>query len=120
MTTLKEMMASLPAKDRAAVNARAKVLIAEEMTLRKAREAAKHTQIKVAERMGVGQDSVSQLENREDMLVSSLRKYVKALGGTVHLMVSLKGQPAFELKKIGKSAARAPKSASRRRSSRAA
>jgi hypothetical protein len=38
------------------------------------------------------------------MLMSSLRKYVKALSGTVHVMVELKGQPAFELEKIGRKA----------------
>jgi transcriptional regulator with XRE-family HTH domain len=95
------MIASLPASQRAAVKARAKTLLAEEMTLQQARKLAQSTQEKVARRMGIGQDSVSQLEMREDMLVSSLRSYFKALGAKVHVMVEMKGREPFELKGIG-------------------
>ena len=31
--------------------------------------------------LGVGQDSVSRLEQRSDILVSTLRNYVEAMGG---------------------------------------
>ena len=81
---------------------RADALVLEEMTLRDAREAISKTQAGVAKRLGIGPDSVSRLEKRGDMLVSTLRDYVAAIGGTVRLVVEFKGQPPVELKKIGK------------------
>ena len=41
----------------------------------------KLTQKKMAEALGIGQDSVSRLEQRSDLLISTLRDYVEAMGG---------------------------------------
>ncbi len=65
------------------VEARAAELIAEEMTLRELRKARKLTQVRVAKRLGVTQDSVSRLEKRSDLLLSTLRKTVQAMGGNL-------------------------------------
>lgn len=54
--------------------------------MRQLRSARKRTQVEVAEILGVGQDSVSRLENRSDLLVSSLRDYVEAVGGHLTLV----------------------------------
>jgi transcriptional regulator with XRE-family HTH domain len=51
--------------------------------LRKARGV---TQVDVADRLGVSQGNVSELERREDLFLSTLRGYVAALGG--HLEVN--------------------------------
>ncbi|MGD0299173.1 MAG: helix-turn-helix transcriptional regulator [Bryobacteraceae bacterium] len=63
------------------VEARVAELIAEEMTLRELRKARKLTQVRVAKALGVTQDSVSRLEKRSDLLLSTLRKTVQAMGG---------------------------------------
>lgn len=42
-------------------------------------------QTQVAEQMHVPQSAVSRLENQSDCLLSTLRKYVGALGGTVEM-----------------------------------
>lgn len=102
MTTLKEKLAKLPAARRKKIAARADELALEEITLGGARKATRKTQVAVAAKLKVGQDSVSRLEKRSDMLVSTLREYVAALGGRVRLVVEFEGQPPLELNEIGK------------------
>ena len=50
--------------------------------LRKARQ---QTQVEVAEKLGIDQASVSAIEKRSDLLLSTLAKYVHALGGEVEI-----------------------------------
>jgi DNA-binding XRE family transcriptional regulator len=68
------------------VEARAAKLIAEEMTLRELRKARKLTQVRMARSLGITQDSVSRLEKRSDLLLSTLRKTVEAMGGNLSLV----------------------------------
>jgi DNA-binding XRE family transcriptional regulator len=68
------------------VEARAAELVAEEMTLRELRKARKLTQVRMAKTLGVTQDSVSRLEKRSDLLLSTLRKTVQAMGGNLSLV----------------------------------
>jgi len=101
MRTLREVTGSLPRKKQARINARAKELIAEEMSLQSLRKAHRKTQKSMATRLGIGQDSVSRLEQRSDMLLSTLRDYVKAMGGTVRLLAEFKGSAPIELARLG-------------------
>jgi DNA-binding XRE family transcriptional regulator len=68
------------------VEARAAELIAEEMTLRDLRKARKLTQVRMAQTLGITQDSVSRLEKRSDLLLSTLRRTVEAMGGSLSLV----------------------------------
>lgn len=68
------------------IEARAAELIAEEMTLRQLRHARKLTRVKIAKKLGITQDSVSRLERRSDLLLSTLRKTVEATGGSFSLV----------------------------------
>ena len=68
------------------VEARAADLMAEEMTLRELRHARKLTQVRIAKKLGITQDSVSWLEKRSNLLLSTLRKTVDAMGGTLSLV----------------------------------
>jgi transcriptional regulator with XRE-family HTH domain len=68
------------------VEARAAELMAEEMTLCELRKARKLTQVRMAKVLGVTQDSVSRLEKRSDLLLSTLRKTVQAMGGNLSLV----------------------------------
>ena len=111
MTTLSELMAKLPAKRRAKILARADELILEEMTLQQARQARGKTQTAVADSLEIGQDSVSRIEKRGDMLVSTLRDYVAAIGGKVRLVIEFEGQPPLELISLGAKRAAATKGA---------
>jgi DNA-binding XRE family transcriptional regulator len=76
----------LSAAQRKKVETRAAALIAEEMTLRELRKARKLTQVRMAKALGVTQDSVSRLEKRSDLLLSTLRRTVEAMGGTLSLV----------------------------------
>jgi DNA-binding XRE family transcriptional regulator len=68
------------------VEARAGELLAEEMTLRELRRARQLTQVRLAKTLGITQDSVSRLEQRTDLLLSTLRKSVEAMGGRLSLV----------------------------------
>ena len=104
--TLRDNLAQLPEGRRARAEARAAELIAEEMTLRDLRRALERTQVHLAERMGVKQETVSRLEKRSDMLLSTLRGYVEAMGGELELVVRFPGRPAVRLKSLAPAAER--------------
>ena len=51
-----------------------------------------HTQTALARNMGVAQATIAQLEQRNDIHVSTLRKYVAALGGTLSIIADMPGK----------------------------
>jgi DNA-binding XRE family transcriptional regulator len=81
-----EKIRKLNAAQRKKVEVRAAELIAEEMTLRELRKARKLTQARMAKQLGITQDGVSRLEKRSDLLLSTLRKTVEAMGGSLSLV----------------------------------
>jgi DNA-binding XRE family transcriptional regulator len=85
-TTLKDKMKGLSPARRKKVEARTAELIAEEMSLRDLRRARKLTQVRMAKALGINQDSVSRLEQRSDLLLSTLRKTVEAMGGSLSII----------------------------------
>ena len=78
-----ELRARMSPDSQARAAARAEAMLLEE--LRKARSI---TQIEVARSMSVEQAAISRLERREDMYVSTLRDYIRALGGELKLVAS--------------------------------
>ena len=85
-TNVDEIIRKLHPTQRRKVEARAAQLIAEELTLRELRHARKLTQVRLAKALGITQDSVSRLEKRSDLLLSTLRKTVEAMGGNLSLI----------------------------------
>jgi len=85
-TNVDDLIKRLSPALRRKVEARASELIAEEMTLRELRHARKLTQVRIAKKLGITQDSVSRLEKRSDLLLSTLRKTVEAMGGNLSLV----------------------------------
>jgi hypothetical protein len=91
MTTLAEKLTALPEERRARIDERARVHRAaaireEELTLAQLRAALRQTQAELAERLRMKQTSVSRLERRGDLLLSTLRAYVRATGGELELV----------------------------------
>ena len=84
--TYEELMAELSPERRARVESRTAELIAEEKSLRDLRHARRLTQQHVAKKLGVKQHSISRLEQRSDMLLSTLRDYVGKMGGELVLI----------------------------------
>jgi len=99
--TLREVIASLPPDERAKVEARSKELIAEEMSLQALRKAMHKTQVAVAKRLKVRQDTVSKIEKRSDLLLSTLRSYVEAMGGNLELIATFENRPPVRLHELG-------------------
>ncbi len=57
-------------------------------TLRRLREARALTQSTLAELLDMDQSEVSRLERRSDMLLSTLKRFIEATGGEMHVVVS--------------------------------
>jgi hypothetical protein len=98
--SLEDKLARLPGARRAKVDARAAELIAEEMSLRDLRRALDRTQVRLARELGVKQETVSRLEQRSDMLLSTLRGYVEAMGGELDLVAKFPDRPPMRLKTL--------------------
>ena len=96
-----DVIGGLGDRRRRRVEERAFELIAEEMTLRDLRKARRLTQISLARELGIGQDGVSRLERRSDLLLSTLRKTVEAMGGRLSLVARFPDRPPVELSGIG-------------------
>jgi DNA-binding XRE family transcriptional regulator len=87
----------LTPEEKAAADKRGEDLIAEYRTLQQLRKARDLTQAQLAEHWGKDQASISQLEKRADMLLSTLRSYVEAMGGELNLVVKFKDSPPVTL-----------------------
>jgi len=106
---LKKVLARMSPERRAAIKADAERMIAEELTLRDLRKAHHMTQEKLALELGIKQESVSNLEKRSDMLLSTLRHYIRALGGELELLVKFPNRPPVVLKNISEVSAETAK-----------
>jgi len=95
--SLESFMKDFTTEERAAVAARTQALIAEELTLRDLRQAQNLTQERMAELMGIEQESVSRLERRADLLLSTLSSYVAAMGGRLRLVAEFPDRQPVEV-----------------------
>jgi DNA-binding XRE family transcriptional regulator len=100
--SLKTVLATLPKARRAQIARRAAEIAVEEMNLRALRRARARTQADLARRLGVGQEAVSRAEARGDLLLSTLRDYVAALGGELDLVVRFKDRAPVALRGLGR------------------
>ena len=82
-----ELEAELSPEARARIDARVRETMSR-LRLSDIREAVGHTQVAVAAKLDLGQASVSKIESAADMYLSTLRRYIEALGG--ELVVSAK------------------------------
>lgn len=94
---LDDIMKKIPRARQKKIEARTQVLIAEYMTLRDLRRARELSQERIAELLKIRQDSVSRMEKRSDLLLSTLRSYVKAMGGELRLIAEFPDRPPVEL-----------------------
>lgn len=94
---INDKIRTLSSLRRKKVEARATDLIAEEMSLRELRTARKLTQVRLARTLGITQDSVSRLEKRSDILLSTLRRTIEAMGGNLSLIVEFPDRPPIVL-----------------------
>jgi len=116
---LDQVIASLPARRRAKLEQRANELA----TLKDLREAVERTRRERAATLGAGQDTVSRIELRSDILLSTLRRYVEVMGGELELVARFPNRSPLVIdhlaaRPVGRSKQRAggnrPKSSARR------
>jgi transcriptional regulator with XRE-family HTH domain len=84
----RDLIKNLPAERLERINAETEALIAEYEVLKALRADCDLTQRELAAIMGVRQASISKIENQEDIHLSTLEKYVEALGGKLELRVN--------------------------------
>lgn len=98
---LDDVIDSLPAERQANIAQRAGQHVADMLahatTLAEFRKAVGKTQADVALELGIGQNAVSQMEQRADTYVSTLRRYLKSLGLTLELSVVNQDGARFDL-----------------------
>lgn len=97
MATFREKFAQLPKERQAKINARAAELRAEELTLRDMRKALDFSQEQIARALKIKQANISQMEARADLLLSTLRSYIEAMGGELALIASFKDRPPVKI-----------------------
>ena len=94
---LDDVMKALPKARQERVEARAM----EVATLKDLRQAAQQTQAQMAATLGVRQDTISRLEKRSDMLLSTMRQYVESMGGKLELVAKFPDRPPVVIDHIG-------------------
>lgn len=98
--TLKEKLRTFPRGRRSAIDQRASELVDEELTLRDLRKALDRTQVELAEKMGVGQDAISRYEQRTDLMLSTLERYVSAMGGSLSIVAEFPDRKPVRLRTV--------------------
>lgn len=95
--SLNDKIKALPQDHQDLIQSRANELIAEEMTLRDLRFALDKTQQELCLALHMKQDGISRLERRSDMLLSTLKKYITAMGGTLKLTAEFPNRPPIAI-----------------------
>jgi len=84
LRNFRELEEKMPPESRARVAARVKETLAN-MALTELRAARELTQEHLAQVFGVSQGHISKIERRTDMYVSTLAKFIEAMGGQLEI-----------------------------------
>ncbi|MDO8942302.1 MAG: XRE family transcriptional regulator, partial [Desulfobacterales bacterium] len=79
------------------VDDRTAELVGQELAIRDLRKAMAKTQVQIARTLDVGQVAVSRIEKRGDLMISTLRSYLRAMGADLELRAVFKDRPAVKL-----------------------
>jgi len=79
------LRAKMSPESRARAAQRAKALLAE-MPLHELRQARALSQVRLAEMLQLQQPEISKIEHRTDMYISTLRDYIRAMGGDLEIV----------------------------------
>ena len=103
---VEDMIAGLEPAERRKIEDLATKFISEELKLCELRKARHLTQVSVAGELGVSQDAVSRMEQCSDLLLSTLRRTVEAMGGSLSLIARFPDQPPVEISGIAEGKSR--------------
>ena len=111
-----EILKRLPKARRKRIEAETSREAAQIMSLRDVRKAFHRSQEFVARALDMEQESVSRIERRADLLLSTMRKYVEAMGGDLKLIAKFPNRPPIQIETLATLADREePKSPPRRK-----
>lgn len=99
--SLEAKLSNLPEERRNRILLEGERLHHEYLTLQELRKVKEKTQVQLAESLNVKQATIAQMEKRGDMLLSTVRSYVEAMGGTLDLVVQFPGQEPVHLTGLG-------------------
>ncbi len=99
--TLAQKLKTLPKARQARIEKRTAELIEEELSLRDLRKALDRTQVEIARQMGVGQDAICRYEQRADLMLSTLERYVSAMGGRLRLVAEFPDRKPVRVRTFG-------------------
>jgi len=94
-----ELRKKMTPASRALVDARFAETLSQ-MPLQRLRRARQFTQETMAEAMSLSQSDVSKIEQRADHYVSTLRRYVEAMGGELELIASFADGEAVKIQQL--------------------
>ncbi len=87
--TVEELTKDFSEERLARIRSKSEQFIKEYNSLMEFRKAVGLTQAEIAGKMAIAQESISRLEKREDMHISTLRRYVEALGGKLEFIITM-------------------------------
>lgn len=108
-TALKDILDGLEPARRKRIEDEAERLHADYLTLQDLRKARELTQTNLAETLGIKQATIAQMEKRSDLLLSTVRSYVEAMGGSLQLLVEFPDRKPVVLDGLGDTGEPAPK-----------
>ncbi|MEL6459501.1 MAG: XRE family transcriptional regulator [Cyanobacteria bacterium J06641_2] len=94
---LQSIWDNLPEERKKRIQARTEELETEYLSLQELRKAAGLTQAEISRILEMPQPNVSRLEQESDMLLSTLRNYIHAMGGNITISVELPDKPPVRL-----------------------
>ncbi len=95
--SFEKALSDLPVESRKRVQKKAKKEIEYYKSLQSFRKSIGLTQEDVAVQLNLKQTNISQLESRKDMHISTLRKYVEALGGELEITIRIPDRGTIHL-----------------------
>ncbi|MFN8486303.1 MAG: XRE family transcriptional regulator [Caldilineaceae bacterium] len=98
---LQEVLDTFSEEEKTQVKVRAQELRQQYLTLQDLRKAHDLTQERLAEILHIKQENVSRIEKRSDLLLSTLRSYIEAMGGNLKLIVEFPDRPPVALTGFG-------------------
>ncbi len=97
---LQKVLAEFPKGRQEKIKAKASKYIQEYQKLSDLRKALGITQEMIARHQGVNQVNISNLEKRNDMLISTLHKYVESLGCQLEINIRMSSSEVIKIKQI--------------------
>jgi transcriptional regulator with XRE-family HTH domain len=95
---LEKMLEEFTPEERARIDRNAADIVAQNRTLAQLRKSLNLTQAELAKALKTTQANVAQIEGKKDVMVSTLARMVKAMGGSLQLTVNVPGHEPVALK----------------------